>query len=254
MPERASRRCHRPRRADQARALEREGPELHRAPRAVRQGGGERRGPHRRDRGAHHRARRHRLRHHRGGRAQHEPQAVSGRHHRRHGSTWRRCPARWPSSARRSARASTRPASSGDADTADLLTGISREVDKYLWFLEAHLQAKRLDFERSTSRRTGRGTRSIWNLQRRVAPGGPVGASMRSWLRSISPACGTCTSRTEQLSTCSTSLPRGACASCCSAARQLDGEITFQRRRARAAPLIDDTLARSPYRAPARER
>jgi starvation-inducible DNA-binding protein len=27
----------------------------------------------------------------------------------------------------------------GDADTADLLTGISREVDKYLWFLEAHL-------------------------------------------------------------------------------------------------------------------
>jgi starvation-inducible DNA-binding protein len=30
-----------------------------------------------------------------------------------------------------------------DADTADLLTGISREIDKYLWFLEAHLQAKR---------------------------------------------------------------------------------------------------------------
>jgi starvation-inducible DNA-binding protein len=31
----------------------------------------------------------------------------------------------------------------GDADSADLFTGISREVDKYLWFLEAHLQAKR---------------------------------------------------------------------------------------------------------------
>lgn len=31
----------------------------------------------------------------------------------------------------------------GDADTSDLLTGISRDVDKYLWFLEAHLQAKR---------------------------------------------------------------------------------------------------------------
>jgi len=30
----------------------------------------------------------------------------------------------------------------GDADTADLLTGISRELDKYLWFLEAHLQDK----------------------------------------------------------------------------------------------------------------
>ncbi|HET7755901.1 MAG TPA: DNA starvation/stationary phase protection protein Dps [Steroidobacteraceae bacterium] len=31
----------------------------------------------------------------------------------------------------------------GDADTADLLTGISRENDKQLWFLEAHLHAKR---------------------------------------------------------------------------------------------------------------
>lgn len=31
----------------------------------------------------------------------------------------------------------------GDADTADLFTGISRENDKQLWFLEAHLHAKR---------------------------------------------------------------------------------------------------------------
>ena len=31
----------------------------------------------------------------------------------------------------------------GDADTADQFTGISRETDKYLWFLEAHLHAKR---------------------------------------------------------------------------------------------------------------
>ncbi len=30
----------------------------------------------------------------------------------------------------------------GDADTADLFTGISRDIDKYLWFLEAHLQDK----------------------------------------------------------------------------------------------------------------
>ncbi|MFI4868076.1 MAG: DNA starvation/stationary phase protection protein Dps [Steroidobacterales bacterium] len=31
----------------------------------------------------------------------------------------------------------------GDADTADLFTGISRDADKYLWLLEAHLQGKR---------------------------------------------------------------------------------------------------------------
>jgi starvation-inducible DNA-binding protein len=30
----------------------------------------------------------------------------------------------------------------GDADAADLFTGISRDVDKYLWFIEAHLQDK----------------------------------------------------------------------------------------------------------------
>lgn len=29
----------------------------------------------------------------------------------------------------------------GDADTADLFTGISRDLDKYLWFVEAHLQS-----------------------------------------------------------------------------------------------------------------
>jgi starvation-inducible DNA-binding protein len=31
----------------------------------------------------------------------------------------------------------------GDADTADLFTDVSRDVDKYLWFLEAHLQGGR---------------------------------------------------------------------------------------------------------------
>jgi starvation-inducible DNA-binding protein len=29
----------------------------------------------------------------------------------------------------------------GDKDTADLFTGVSRELDKALWFLEAHLQS-----------------------------------------------------------------------------------------------------------------
>ncbi len=29
----------------------------------------------------------------------------------------------------------------GDADTADLFTGVSRDLDKSLWFLEAHLQS-----------------------------------------------------------------------------------------------------------------
>ena len=30
----------------------------------------------------------------------------------------------------------------GDKDTADLFTEISRELDKDLWFLQAHLQAE----------------------------------------------------------------------------------------------------------------
>jgi starvation-inducible DNA-binding protein len=31
----------------------------------------------------------------------------------------------------------------GDADTADLFTEVSREIDKKLWFVEAHLQGEK---------------------------------------------------------------------------------------------------------------
>lgn len=31
----------------------------------------------------------------------------------------------------------------GDADAADILTGVSRGIDKYLWFVEAHLQGQK---------------------------------------------------------------------------------------------------------------
>lgn len=34
-------------------------------------------------------------------------------------------------------------AQAGDADTSDLFTGVSRELDKQLWFVEAHQQAHR---------------------------------------------------------------------------------------------------------------
>jgi starvation-inducible DNA-binding protein len=34
-------------------------------------------------------------------------------------------------------------AEAGEADAADILTGLSRELDKALWFLEAHVQASR---------------------------------------------------------------------------------------------------------------
>jgi starvation-inducible DNA-binding protein len=40
-------------------------------------------------------------------------------------------------------KATDESARAGDADTSDLFTGVSRELDKDLWFLEAHLHAER---------------------------------------------------------------------------------------------------------------
>lgn len=46
---------------------------------------------------------------------------------------------RWAEYARLARKAIDETAQAGDAGTSDLFTGISREVDKALWFLESHL-------------------------------------------------------------------------------------------------------------------
>jgi DNA-binding ferritin-like protein len=40
-------------------------------------------------------------------------------------------------------RAQTSPTDGGDGGTADLLTEISRQIDKDRWFFEAHLHGRR---------------------------------------------------------------------------------------------------------------
>jgi len=45
----------------------------------------------------------------------------------------------WPPTARVSVRGIEQADNSGDKDTADIFTEISRGVDKYLWLVEAHL-------------------------------------------------------------------------------------------------------------------
>jgi starvation-inducible DNA-binding protein len=35
------------------------------------------------------------------------------------------------------------PSTLGDADTLDMFTEISRDIDKQLWFVEAHLEGSR---------------------------------------------------------------------------------------------------------------
>lgn len=51
---------------------------------------------------------------------------------------WKRFQPRWPRSQSMSAKLIDTAAKFGDAGTSDLYTGISRETDKLLWFVESH--------------------------------------------------------------------------------------------------------------------
>jgi starvation-inducible DNA-binding protein len=50
----------------------------------------------------------------------------------------------------------------GDADTADLLNEISREVSKHLWFLEAHLQTQPHARPHQSTGQTGSSATGPW--------------------------------------------------------------------------------------------
>ena len=50
-------------------------------------------------------------------------------------------PARFPPSERKPAHTIDEANALDDADTADLFTEISRGIDQWLWFVEAHSQA-----------------------------------------------------------------------------------------------------------------
>ncbi len=95
---------------DQAGALERQGAELHRAPRALRQGQRGRRGVGGPDRRADRAARRHGRGHGAGHRGAHVDEALLARRSSAEGTTSRRSPPRSPPSARKCAPRSTRPA------------------------------------------------------------------------------------------------------------------------------------------------
>ena len=55
-------------------------------------------------------------------------------------SRWR---SRWPSHPRRKLGVIDEANSLDDGDTADLFTEVSRGIDKWLWFVEAHSQASK---------------------------------------------------------------------------------------------------------------
>src|SRR6516162_261927 len=140
--QRAAGRLHRPSDADQAGALERQGTELHRPARAVRQIneevedyvddiaeravqlGGVAEGT------ARMAAKRSSL-------AEYPAKAVDGRSHVEALSS---ALAAFGKAARKAIDTANEI---GDLDTADLFTEISRGTDKWLWFVEAHLQAER---------------------------------------------------------------------------------------------------------------
>jgi starvation-inducible DNA-binding protein len=74
------------------------------------------------------------------GRSRLEPYAVEISEGRAHLDALAEALARLAKSVRK---AIDEAAKAGDADTSDLFTGVSRELDKQLWLLEAHLQADR---------------------------------------------------------------------------------------------------------------
>ena len=53
------------------------------------------------------------------------------------------CCCRTPLERRAARKANAEADELGDLDTADLFTEVSRGMDKWLWFVEAHLQAER---------------------------------------------------------------------------------------------------------------
>ena len=70
-----------------------------------------------------------------------QPAGIPAADLRRRASMSPRCRRRWRASARSTRAAIDAAAALGDADTADLFTGVSRGVDKLLWKVEAHSHA-----------------------------------------------------------------------------------------------------------------
>ena len=141
--QRAAGRLHRPADAVQAGPLERQGAELHRPARVVRQGQRGRGGLCGRHRRARRAARRRRRGHGPRGGGPEFAARIPGRA-RRDGRSHVEALSSALAAFGKSARKAIGEANDlGDLDTADLFTEVSRGIDKWLWFVEAHLQAER---------------------------------------------------------------------------------------------------------------